>query len=157
MKKLTLVSRDKRIFGAVAVLSMILVSGCAEETPDDVTGEVSEEVSENLGDALEAESAKDGKVDLEALKAVNPDIFGWIYISDGEVDAPILQNADDDQYYMTHNSRGEQDEAGAVFTEFPGRLDFCDFNEVDCLSITIQLQKSCYYPRECFLIKLLSK
>ena len=57
-------------------------------------------------------------------------IFGWIYISEGAVDAPILQKTDDDQYYITHNSLGNEDDGGAVFTEFPNRLDFCDFNEV---------------------------
>ncbi len=142
MKKLTTMHRDKRFFGVIAALSLTLVCGCGSDSAsamaqttseaaqgDDAVEDLSAGTEEKV-DALTGESAGDGKVDFETLKALNDDIFGWIYIADGTIDAPILQNADDDQFYMTHNSLGAADDSGAVFTEFPGRLDFCEFNEV---------------------------
>ena len=127
---------------AMAALSLTFASGCgsdsvnamAETTSEDAQGGAAGEDgfagAEEEVNTLTGESAGDGKVDFEALKAKNPDIFGWIYISEGRIDAPILQNAEDDRFYMTHNSLGAVDDSGAVFTEFPGRLDFCEFNEV---------------------------
>lgn len=142
MKKLTIIPRDKRFLVASAALLLTFVCGCgsdlthtmaqttSEDAQSDVAGEDGSIGAEEETDTLTGESAKDGKVDFDTLRALNDDIFGWIYISDGTIDAPILQNAEDDKFYMTHNSLGAPDHSGAVFTEFPGRLDFCEFNEV---------------------------
>lgn len=56
-------------------------------------------------------------VDFEALYAMNPDIYAWLYIPDTEINYPILQRAGDDGYYLKHGSDGASSKAGAVFTE----------------------------------------
>lgn len=56
-------------------------------------------------------------VDFEALYAMNPDIYAWLYIPDTEINFPILQREGDDGYYLKHGSDGAPNRAGAVFTE----------------------------------------
>lgn len=56
-------------------------------------------------------------VDFEALREGNPDIYAWLYLPGAEISEPILQREGEDQYYLTHNSVGSADGAGALFTE----------------------------------------
>lgn len=66
-------------------------------------------------------------VDFEALQAINPDIYAWIAIDDTFVDFPVVQRADDDLYYMDHNSDLKYSSAGALFTEHEyNTTDFTD-------------------------------
>ena len=56
-------------------------------------------------------------IDFEALTAVNPDIYAWITIPDTQVDYPILQNPDDDEYYLHRDIYGNEEYAGSLFTQ----------------------------------------
>ena len=137
MKKLRI---DKKIICALMVVTSLgiteacgteEVAGSTENSADFI--EDSGRESSIAGDTKdeESESAADGTIDFTSLKEINPDIFGWIYIPQENIDRPILQNVEEeDDYYSKHNENGEADESGAVYTEFPNATDFCDFNEV---------------------------
>lgn len=56
-------------------------------------------------------------IDFATLQAANPDIYGWLRIPGTEFDFPLVQREGDDSFYLTHNSDGEEDPAGAIFTE----------------------------------------
>lgn len=56
-------------------------------------------------------------IDFASLQAQNPDIYGWLRIPNTEFDFPLVQREGDDSFYLTHNSGGEEDSAGAIFTE----------------------------------------
>lgn len=53
----------------------------------------------------------------------NPDIRGWISISNTNVDNPIYQSSDND-YYLTHNMLGQKSRYGALFFDFENRIEF---------------------------------
>lgn len=54
-------------------------------------------------------------VDWEALKAVNPDIIGWVSIPETEVSQPVLAaRAADGQFYLSHDWEGLPSPAGAI-------------------------------------------
>lgn len=76
------------------------------------------------------ESARDGGIDFGVLKAENPDIFAWIYIPGTEIDCPVLQSQEADDYYENHNVYRKADAEGAVYTELANLKDMCDFNTV---------------------------
>lgn len=79
---------------------------------------------------IAGETAKDAKIDFAALRAENKDIFAWIYLPDTEIDCPVLQSEEADDYYESHNAYGEVSEEGAVYTELANLKNMCDFNTV---------------------------
>lgn len=63
-------------------------------------------------------------VDFGRLQEKNSDIYAWITIPGTQVDDPILQNTEDNTYYLTHSADKEKNEIGSVFTENYNRKDF---------------------------------
>lgn len=104
------------------------------------TSEIQEEVDEEESSSESAEpagetgianeTAVDAEIDFEALQAENSEIFGWLHIPDTSIDAPILQSAEGDDYYETHNALKEEDEGGALYIEAANLSSMCDFNTV---------------------------
>lgn len=69
-------------------------------------------------------------LDWNALRAVNPDIYAWIYIPGTNVDYPILQNATDDNYYLNYNMNETKGYPGCIYTELVNSKAFTDFDTV---------------------------
>lgn len=73
-------------------------------------------------------------VDWERLGEYNPDIYAWIYIPSTNVDYPLVQNSsighlekyEDQLYYASHDFYGNEQAAGAIFTQYPSDLKFDD-------------------------------
>lgn len=83
-------------------------------------------------DALSATSLADFTVDWDALKAINPDTVGWIYIPGTVVNYPIVQAADDEKY-LTHDFKGSEGwiaTFGAIFLAAENSSDFSDPNNI---------------------------
>lgn len=53
-------------------------------------------------------------VDFDALRKINPDVVGWIYIPDTEINYPIVQ-AKDNSTYLHRTFRGKDSYVGAIF------------------------------------------
>lgn len=53
-----------------------------------------------------------------SLANANPNVYGWIYMSDtdGRVDYPIMKG-EDNAYYLTHNYKGEESRSGSIFAD----------------------------------------
>ena len=65
-----------------------------------------EEIVQNVIDTELPESPMRRSVDFAALKKINKDIVGWLYIPQIEVDAPVLKG-ENDTIYLTRNFEGE--------------------------------------------------
>ena len=66
-------------------------------------------------------------IDFKALSQENSDIYAWIYVPGTSINYPVLQNSQDDSYYLSHNAKKEESELGAVFSEHQfNNLDFQD-------------------------------
>lgn len=46
-------------------------------------------------------------VDWDALRAINPDVVGWVYLPGTPINYPICWRADTGDYYMHHNFGGQ--------------------------------------------------
>lgn len=76
------------------------------------------------------EEARDlANIDLEALRAVNEDVVGWIAIPNTELSYPLMQGADN-QYYLSHNWKGEPSSGGSVFLESTANRDLTSFHTI---------------------------
>ncbi len=96
--------------------------------------QMEEEIPEQNVPVQEAEvfgeNGKDGQIDFAALQEENPDIFAWIYIPETDIDCPVLQSAQGDDFYENHNAFGQEDGDGAVYIELANLTSMCDFNTV---------------------------
>lgn len=54
-------------------------------------------------------------IDFEALQKINPEIIGWIYAPQVDVDEPILKGTDN-SFYLTHDFEKTYSPLGSVFT-----------------------------------------
>lgn len=65
-------------------------------------------------------------VDWEGLKAINPDVVGWIYVPGTTINYPVYQGEDNDRY-LRHNAEGEWTIGGQIFLDYesraPGMID----------------------------------
>ena len=85
----------------------------------------------NLPAAGEENATSTGPVMLPEYKAlyeVNSDIVGWLNIGNGLLSTPIMQR--DNEYYLTHNFYGEEDNHGQVFLDERNSPDLSDDNTI---------------------------
>lgn len=74
-----------------------------------------ENIEINVSDT-ESEGAK-YRAKFDALKLINPDIYGWITIEDSEVDYPIVRGSDN-VFYLDHAYTGEYMIVGSIFADY---------------------------------------
>ena len=68
-------------------------------------------------------------IDFDALKAINPDIVGWLYIDVEDISYPIVR-ADDNDYYLHRTFEKTENFAGSIFMECKNKGDFSDRNTI---------------------------
>lgn len=64
-------------------------------------------------------------VDFESLKAINPDVKGWLYIEALDISYPVVQGPDNDAYLHT-TYEGTSNFAGSIFLDYQNQGDFSD-------------------------------
>ncbi len=104
----------------------------AEDRSEESTGnETDESTAETSGENRLIEDAVPPlTVDWEALRAVNSDIIGWIYVdAQPSVSYPVCRGTDND-YYLHRTFRREELFAGAIFMDYLNSPDFSDPNTI---------------------------
>ncbi len=85
------------------------------------------EVPSNDMDVADVESEPvDNPIDFAALQAQNPDVYAYMNIPNTNIDLPILFNAENDNYYLTHDIDGNSTIVGALYTQSMNKRDFTD-------------------------------
>ncbi len=127
--------------GKAAILLLLLAMACVgvgmyvkmrgtTTSKEDFAGSTDSDPGTRRIQGFAGESAEDASIDFAALKKINPEIFAWVHIPDTDIDCPVLQSEQSDVYYESHNARGEEDDAGAVYIELANLKSMCDFNTV---------------------------
>jgi len=68
-------------------------------------------------------------IDLEALRAVNPDVLGWIHIPDTVISYPLMAG-DDNEEYLNRTWDRKSSKFGSIFLEGRSSRDLSDFNTI---------------------------
>ncbi len=91
-----------------------------------------EEIGFTAPDSIDSDQLGSLTVDWDALRAINPDTIGWIYIPGTSINYPIVQG-EDDSYYLKHDFKGSTGwiaTFGAIFLEAENKSDFSDANNI---------------------------
>ncbi len=87
---------------------------------------VNEKLAEYAVVSNEKEASKPPEVDWASLKALNPEVVGWVQIPGTVVNYPVFQASDNDKYLYT-NYDGGTNLGGQVFLDYentaPGMVD----------------------------------
>ena len=67
---------------------------------------------------------------FDELRAINPDVMGWITIYDTMIDYPMVKPTKDNDEYMSRNPKREFDAPGSIFLDVKNASDFSDFNTI---------------------------
>ena len=73
-------------------------------------------IENNMEESIVLPIKTEKMLKLEELQKQNSDIVGWIEIDNTDISYPVLQ-ADDNDYYMNHNYKGEKSSAGSIFLD----------------------------------------
>lgn len=68
-------------------------------------------------------------IDLAALREVNPDAAGWIYIPGTNISHPVMQGPDND-YYLKHTWEKKWNSGGSIFLDWHSARDFEGFHTI---------------------------
>lgn len=74
--------------------------------------------------------APEKKIDFDALKEENQDIYAWITIPDTPVDYPVVQDPEEADYYLMHNLDGSYGYPGCIYTQYYNSKDWNDNHTV---------------------------
>lgn len=133
----------KKFLTVLLLISITVLFGCGSKNDSNKATEAAEGQSaeenaeaENAADAAKTasgianETAADAEIDFQTLQEENPDIFAWLQVPGTNIDVPVLQSEEADDFYENHNAYQETDEKGAVYTELANLKNMCDFNTV---------------------------
>jgi sortase B len=100
----------------------------AQETPIPVVKDPTDATGPPPGTepGPEPEPRVDNPIDFAALKLENQDIYAWLYIPNTDVNHPLLQHLNDDNYYLTHNRDNQVSVEGALYSQSHNKTDFSD-------------------------------
>ncbi len=116
------------LVASLAVLGALLFSYWQGQNAYD---EIAEQAFEAPQD-VEGTALEDLQVDWDALRAINPDVVGWIYIPGTIVNYPIV-HTDNDEHYLTYDFNGQQGWGatfGSIFLQAANTGDFSDANNI---------------------------
>ena len=71
----------------------------------------------------------DGGQSFAELRALNPDVFGWLTIYGTHIDYPVVQG-DDNMKYINTNADGQYSLSGSIFLDHRNHTDFSDFSSI---------------------------
>ncbi len=116
--------RASKMISAI-VLAMILATGFMLETK---LNEYRAEVQDKQDISEVAKS--DGKeINFSALKGINPDLLGWIYLEDTQIDYPVVQGETNEEY-LHKGFDGTYSFPGSIFVDADCRTPFEGFNTI---------------------------
>ena len=71
-------------------------------------------------------AAAENPIDFKSLRAENSDVYSWIEIPDTNVNYPVLQSSEDDNFYLDHDVYKNYSFPGAIYSQSMNKRDYSD-------------------------------
>lgn len=112
-------------------LAIAAGSAQAETKPTDAPAETQSSVVWTPApvEEYDANIEKMEKIDLAALREVNGDVLGWIFIPNTKINYPLLRG-EDNEYYLKHAWNRRATSVGSIFLECQNSADLMDYNTI---------------------------
>ena len=107
---------------AVCISGYCLYQRCASDK------EAKEEY-DSIREAVKYSKKKGKQINWKKLKKMNSDVVGWIYIPNTEIDYPIVQGGDNEEY-LHKTFQGNYNASGAIFLDYKCKKNFTSGNNV---------------------------
>ncbi len=116
---------------SILFLFCMPLAGCGSKTGEQGNTQTDTRQTVESGDLSLADfMKKDGTVDIPSLQNINAEAYAWLEITGTDISFPVLQPAEDEYFYLSHNIYGKEDEDGCIYTEYYNNKDFGDPNTI---------------------------
>lgn len=130
MDRANLGTRARKVLAALVACALcVFLVGCAgTSSPAKSSGKIESLAASDTPVTPDGASsgALENPIDFESLRAENEDVYAWLYVPDTAVNAPVLQNALDDNFYLTHDIYLNESVVGAPYTQSKNAKGFTD-------------------------------
>lgn len=122
-------AEEEARLAAEAAAQALAAAEAEQELPEEPVPLEPEPVEEILQDPLAENAAFLLELELDALRATNADVLGWIHIPGTAIDFPLMESADNADYLNT-TWDGRSSTLGSIFLECMNSPDLTDFNTI---------------------------
>lgn len=116
---------DHMVNAAIALFCILLLLYGGYALWD--TAQVNRTADSGLYETYKPES--DNSLSLDELRALNPEVFGWLTINDTHIDYPLVQGENNTKYVNT-DVEGNFSLSGSIFLDAQNNKNFSDFNNI---------------------------
>ncbi len=125
--------------GAFLLLALLLLVFLASAVYTGFTVYTNVQAESQYGEILELATKADGgsvtpqaegngysPINLSKLRCINPDVYAWLRVPGTNIDYPVVQSVEDDNYYLHRNIYRRYFFAGMIYTQSGNYKDFYD-------------------------------
>lgn len=116
------------LIGAALGIGYLVNYGITVQSAEQAQSQTSEPASPSQVSSQSSDGAApaENPIDFTSLKKKNNDVYAWISVPGTKVNYAICQHPKDNSYYLKHDSDGNANDAGAVFSELYNTKTFKD-------------------------------
>lgn len=114
------------ILVAVAIFSAVKIKTYADDMNEN--NSILSEISD-IVDQEDNFKGEEKSLDAASLREINPDTVGYLTVNGTDIKYPVVQGKDND-YYLSHNFKKDNNRAGWIFADYRNKFDGTDKNIV---------------------------